>query len=361
MAVAGAGPAGLALAIAAANRGLSVTVLERQEVPVDKACGEGLMPAGLAVLERLGVRAHLAPEDCAPFHAIRYVQEDGSAAEGRLPAPGGLGIRRLALSRALLARADALGVEVRTRCPVRAHERSHDAVVLSTPGDPVRARILVAADGLASTLRRAEGLELSARGPRRYGLRQHFRVAPWAPRVEVHLSPGVEAYVTPAGRQRVGVAFLWERGFPPNPSVASLRARFPHLAARLGDAEPDSEPRGAGPLAQRARSVVADRFVLLGDAAGYVDAVTGEGLSLALVCAEALAAVLPQALVRGATARELASYVRVFRREFRRYEVLTRGVLALARRPRLRRPLVRVLGRAPRLFDAVLAVALGTG
>jgi menaquinone-9 beta-reductase len=101
--------------------------------------------------------------------------------------------------------------------------------------------------------------------------------------------------------------------------------------------------------------------VLLGDAAGYVDAITGEGVSLALACAEALAGVLPEALARGATAGTLAPYVRAFRREFRRYEWLTRSVLALARRPRLRRPIVRLLGRSPRAFDAVLAAALSPG
>jgi 2-polyprenyl-6-methoxyphenol hydroxylase-like FAD-dependent oxidoreductase len=366
VAVVGGGPAGLALAIGAAARGLSVTVLERQALPADKACGEGLMPAGRAVLERLGVTALLSPEDCAPFGAIRYVQEDGSTAEGRLPAPGGLGVRRVALSAALLARARAAGVHVQERCAVVEHRvlgaggAGAGGVELVTPAGAVHAGVLVAADGLHSPLRRAAGLEVAAppRGPQRYGLRQHFRLAPWSACVEVHLAEGVEAYVTPAGRARVGVAFLWERGLPPHASFEVLLARFPHLAGRLAGAAADSAPRGAGPLARGARGPVADRLVLLGDAAGYLDAVTGEGLSLALVCAEALAAALPGALARGAGARSLAPYARRYRREYLKYAALTRPVLALARRPRLRRPLVRLLGRAPWLFDAVLHAAL---
>ncbi|HEY0883230.1 MAG TPA: FAD-dependent oxidoreductase, partial [Archangium sp.] len=107
VAIIGGGPAGLATAIGAASRGLSVEVFERRPGPVDKACGEGLMPAGLAALERLGVRALLREEDTAPFESILYVQQ-GARVEGRLPSPGGLGVRRLALVDALTKRARAV-------------------------------------------------------------------------------------------------------------------------------------------------------------------------------------------------------------------------------------------------------------
>jgi flavin-dependent dehydrogenase len=103
---------------------------------------------------------------------------------------------------------------------------------------------------------------------------------------------------------------------------------------------------------------VADRFALVGDAAGYVDAVTGEGLSLAFTCAEALGNLLPEALARGATRESLMPYERVFQRAFRKYSWLTRGMLMLARRPGLRRPLVRWLGTSPRVFEHILAHAI---
>jgi flavin-dependent dehydrogenase len=168
----------------------------------------------------------------------------------------------------------------------------------------------------------------------------------------------VEAYVTPAGARRVGLAFLWEDGLPGRLGFEALLARFPSLAERLSGAEPDSRARGAGPLLRTARSRVADRFALVGDAAGYVDALTGEGLSLAFTCAEALGALLPDALVKGATRESLQPYERTFQRVFRRYAWLAHGMLVLSRRPPWRRRVVRWLGRHPRLFERMLAHAV---
>jgi len=340
VAIVGGGPAGLAVAILTARRGLNTVVLERSTVPADKACGEGLMPSGLEVLERLGARALLDGNECSPFVGIRYVQEDGSTAEGLLPAPGGLGVRRVALSTALSERARQVGVELRERTGVVSHRRTVDGVELETAQGPVAARFLVAADGLGSPLRRAEGLEVAVSGPRRFGLRRHFKVKPWTPYVEVHFADGVEAYVTPAGAQRVGLAFLWEDGGLEHVSFEVLLARFPRLAERLGGMEPDSKVRGAGPLERVARTRVA---------------VTGEGLSLAFTCAEALGQLIPDALAKGATRQTLMPYERAFQTAFRKYAWMARALLVLARRPRLRRPVVRWLGGQPWLFERILA------
>ena len=274
------------MAIHAAERGLSTLVIERRATPPDKACGEGVMPTGVGELETLGVLPLISPTDCAPFRGIRYVEEDGTSAEGRLPGGGGMGIRRTALVNAMAARARSAGAILRDHSAVLSHRRTERGVVIATEAGSVEAQILIAADGLASALRHAEGLDGRPIRPRRFGLRQHFRRSPWTDFVEVHLSDGAEAYVTPVGLQRVGVAFLWEdRRLQPPISAETLRDRFPILAEKLGGAELDSSARGAGPLARAARARTADRFALLGDAAGYVDAITGEGLSLALICA----------------------------------------------------------------------------
>ncbi len=356
--VIGGGPAGLAAATAVAARGLDALVLERRALPVDKACGEGLLPGGVRALQALGAARHLDPDGWSPLRAIRWVQEDGTSAQARLPGPGGMGIRRLALSAALAARAREAGAEVRDGAPVETHRRdAGGGTVVLASGEEFRARVLVAADGLASAIRDREGLSGHARGLRRFGLRRHFALAPWTDAVEVHFSRGVEAYVTPVGPRRVGLAFLFEEGAAPD--FEGLMARFPSLASRLAGAPFDSALAGAGPLGRDASARVLDRLLLAGDAGGYVDAITGEGVSLALEEAVLLGNLLPDALSRGATRQALLPWEQAVRNRHRRHAAVTRLVLSMARRPRLRRAAVRWLGRAPRLFDALVAGAVG--
>ena len=364
--VIGGGPAGLAFAIAAASRGLDVTVLEARPYPVDKACGEGILPAGVRALSALDLTRRLGPADATPLAAIRWIDAGGpggappATAEATLPAPGGLGVRRTALSAALLARAREAGVEV-LGLEATGHRRGADEVLVQTGDGEVRGRLLVAADGLASPVRRREGLDRPSGGAPRFGLRRHLdvsgRAAPASAAVEVHLADGVEAYLTPSGAGRLGVAFLFEREAPGG--WEGLLSRFPALQARLSGAPPASEDRGAGPLARAARTRTLDRLVLLGDAAGYVDAVTGEGLSLSLGCAVDLAALAPDALARGASRAALTGYERAWRRRFWPYQAWTRLLLAVARRPAVRRRAV-ALGAAQRgALTRLVAAAVG--
>jgi flavin-dependent dehydrogenase len=175
--------------------------------------------------------------------------------------------------------------------------------------------------------------------------------------VEVHFSPGAEAYVTPVGARRVGLAFLFEEGTAPG--FDALLERFPALASRLAGASFDSALAGAGPLGRNASARVLPRLVLAGDAGGYVDAITGEGVSLALQEAVLLGELLPEALTRGATREALLPWDRAVRARHLRHAAVTRLVLGMARRPALRRVAVTILGRAPRLFDALVAGAVG--
>jgi 2-polyprenyl-6-methoxyphenol hydroxylase-like FAD-dependent oxidoreductase len=361
--VVGAGPAGLAAAIQCARRDLEVTVLERASSPPDKACGEGLMPSGLAQLAALGVRERLDPADCWPLKGVRYVQEDGTRATGRLPAPGGLGIRRTALTRALADAAVAAGVRIVWNCHLKEHHCGKEEVRLSTTTGPMEADLLVAADGLHSPVRKRAGLTTKSGEGRRFGVRRHFRCAPASDFVEVHLAAGREAFITPVGPELVGVAFLWDRTrwTPDKESetvFGSLLAGFPELKRRFAGVQAATPVQGAGPLEQRVSATVAERLVLIGDAAGYRDAITGEGLSLAFASATALAAVLPGALGRGGTASALRPYARAHARLFRHYNLVAGAVLAIARRPGLRRPLIRWLGARPGLLDRLIAWGL---
>ena len=350
--IAGGGPAGLAVAISAAINGLSAIVIERRSSAPDKACGECLMPPAVRALEQLGVRDLVDPAFISPIEGIRFKIAGGAFAQARLPVPGGLGVRRIALTEAMVQRARGLGAEIRERTSALRFVVEPDRVITETNAGPIRSRFLAAADGLSSRLRVSAGLQATTYGPQRFGLRQHFRVPPWTHFVEVHLADGVEAYVTPVGPTRVGVAFLWNNR--ERVSIDKLLGRFPALAARVAGATVDSRPLGAGPMARLVLARTANRFALVGDAAGYVDAITGEGLSLALISATTLGTILPEVLKRGATRSALIAYERDCERRFRHYSLVTRTMLAFAGRPALHGPVIAILARHPRVLSALL-------
>ncbi|MFP5333979.1 MAG: NAD(P)/FAD-dependent oxidoreductase [Actinomycetes bacterium] len=338
--VAGGGPVGLAAALAARRRGLGATVVEPRRVPVDKACGEGLMPGTVRVLESLGVEVDALAG--MPFRGIRYVGPDGTTRVSHAFVAGpGRGVRRTALHAALADVAGAAGVRlVTTRVDDVVQDGARVRAALADGGH-LDGDWLLACDGLHSPLRRALGLHGGSDG-RRFGVRRHAAVAPWTDHVEVHWSSLGEAYVTPVGPDEVGVAVLGARGV----SFEGALATFPALAPRLAGCAWTSPARGAGPLRQRVRGRVSGRVLLVGDAAGYVDALTGEGLRIGL--ASALAAV--DALAAGEPRR----YERVWRRTTRDYRWLTSGLVAATRSPLVRGALVPAAARLPRLFGGAV-------
>jgi flavin-dependent dehydrogenase len=202
----------------------------------------------------------------------------------------------------------------------------------------VRARYLVAADGLHSPIRARLGLGVPDTAAPRWGLRRHYPVAPAGDMVEVTWAERSEAYVTPVADDTIGVAILSSvRG-----GFDQQLAAFPALAARLAGRPPVSSSRGAGPLRQRVRARVQGRVLLVGDAAGYIDALTGEGLALALAAAAELVTCL--------RADRPEAYERAWIRVSRRSRWITEAMLAARRRPALAGRVVPLAARAPRLF-----------
>ena len=323
--------------------GKSVVLIERGQAAVDKACGEGVMPPGLAHLRRIGVEI---PESGShPFKGIRYRDGEVVAEADFLEGPG-LGIRRLVLSEQLRNRAIDLGVDLRAGVEALEFTETGEDVALMTTRGAVRGRYLVAADGLHSQLRKWAGIPTHVGPGRRLGIRRHFAVRPWSDHVEVWWADGVEAYVTPVGPEQVGVAFLWSgaRG-----NYELFLERFPELAGRLRN--PSSAIRGAGPFDVQVAQRRKGRVLLVGDAAGYVDAITGEGLNLGFEAAEAL--------VHCTLAGRPEDYEGAWQAVYRRHRLLTRLLLWVANRPWLRRRVVRALAASPVGFQGFLALNSG--
>ncbi len=328
--VVGGGPAGLATAIHGARAGLEVVVAERRKGVIDKACGEGLMPHTLRHLERLAVHPH--------GKAIRGISyRDGSRqVDAKFKRGTGRGVRRTVLHGALIDAAVEAGVQI---CQDEVREISQDSD--SVRAGRWQARYLAAADGLHSPIRRSLGLEQPSPGARRWGIRRHVQIEPWSDYVEVHWAPGAEAYVTPIANDCVGIAMLTSHkgGFDCH------LAEFPTLRDRIdGSAhEPD---RAAGPLRQKVSSRTAGRVLLVGDAAGYVDALTGEGLGLAFGAAESA--------VDCVLAGRPEEYDRRWRQLTRRYRMLTAALLQASAYGPARSRIVPAAAAMPAVFAGVV-------
>jgi flavin-dependent dehydrogenase len=339
--IAGAGPAGLAGAIALRLRGADVFIADALRPPIGKPCGEGLMPDARRALAQLGV--HLEPQDGAEFGGISFVSGPDNVA-ANFPAGPGIGVRRTTLHRLLLDRAASLGVRFAWQTPVVLHPGQ--PATLS--GEPVSYRWLIGADGASSRVRAWAGLDSDQVRSRRFGFRAHYRVQPWSDYVEVHWGPIGQAYITPTGPGEICVSAMTRHlGLRLDQIVASL----PVLRERLSSAAPTSAERGCLTLTRRLRHVGRNNVALIGDASGSVDAITGEGLALgfrqALLLADSLSA--------GSLALYQARHGRILGRPLQMATLL----LLLDRHPRLRSRTLHLFAAQPALFRSLLAFHVG--
>jgi menaquinone-9 beta-reductase len=340
--VIGGGPAGLAAAIAARQRGFRVIVADGMRPPIDKACGEGLMPDGLAALERLGIRVPLG--EAHPFRGIRFVGLDSSAAAVFPGEAAGLAVRRTALHLIIAERAEQLGTDflwgtsVTGICPegVRIGDRL------------VRCRWIVGADSSNSLVRRWAGLDNGRKPKLRYAFRRHYRVTPWTDHMEIHWGARCQGYATAVGRDQVCVALA---SHDPAMRLEEGLRELPTLGARLRGAEGVTTERGARTGNRSFSCVFKGNVALIGDAAGTVDAITGEGLGLAFTQAMALA--------RCFESGDLSAYQQEHQRLMLRPRGMARLMLTLDGRPWLQERTLQTFRKYPEIFRRLLALHLG--
>ncbi|HEX4808611.1 MAG TPA: NAD(P)/FAD-dependent oxidoreductase [Bryobacteraceae bacterium] len=339
--VVGGGPAGLAAAIAARAKGLRVIVADAARPPIDKACGEGLMPDSLQALSQLGIV--LDPDASFPFTGIRFANSAGRV-QARFPSGVGRGVRRPVLHNVLAERAQETGAVLlwgRRVIGIGSHSVNLD-------GETIRCQWIIGADGQNSRIRAWAGLDQRRSESRRFGFRRHYRVAPWTDFMEIYWGLDCQLYITPVSPYEVCVALISRHS---HHRLDSVLEDFPDVQRRLRGTTYTSQIRGAVSASRSLRRVTRGCVALVGDASGSVDAITGDGLYLAFRQTAALA----DALAKGS----LEGYQKQHNRFFRRPALISRLLLLLDEHPWLRNRVLPALSENPAIFQRMLAMHVG--
>jgi flavin-dependent dehydrogenase len=341
--IVGGGPAGLACGILAAQRGLRVSVADHNRPPIDKTCGEGLMPDTLAAMKTLGITA--GDSDAVPFRGIRFHDADSLACvEAEFGKGFGLGLRRTALHTKLAERAAELGVALLWGSRVTLDRNGQ----VFCEGRPVHCKWVIGADGEASPFRKWAALEQTRYEQLRFSARQHFRTAPWSDFVEVYWARECQITVAPIASEELCIAVTSRS---PGLRFSEALTRVPALAFRLRGMSPSNSIRGARASLRRLRRVWRGRFALVGDASGSVDPLTGEGIGLAFKEGAAL--------VEAMNRNDLRWYQVEHDRMGRALRFMSKLLLTMDAHPRLRRRALQMLAAEPSLFSRLLNVNVG--
>lgn len=335
--VIGAGPAGIATAIAASLKGLHVTVVDSRRPPIEKSCGEGLLPSAVTSLQSLGV--HLNSSDGFAFRGIRF-SDERFFASARITRGTGYGVRRATLHQILVERACQVGASFRWGARVTGFDRGGALV----DGERFQCKWLVGADGQNSSV--AKWANLTSRRPRlsRFGFSRHYAVVPWNDLVEVHFGPGCQMFITPTGSDEICIALLSHN---PQLRIDRALAHFPEVARRLQDSRPLTAELGSVTALGRTRGVVGANVALVGDASFTVDGIAGQGLSLAFQ-----QAIL---LTEAFACEDLGRYEIAHREISKAPWRMTRLLLLMDRSEWVRRKVLRLFAGNPALFSKIMS------
>ena len=310
--VAGAGPAGAIAALVLARAGVRVRLLERASLPREKLCGDTINPGALAVLRRLGIVDEVERAGL-PIRGMLVTGATGVSVAGCYgDGVHGLSLRRRELDALLVARAVEAGAELETgvcvRAPLVEESRGDRRVVglaVSRPGGAVthlRAPVTIAADGRRSRLAFALGLARHPARPRRWAIGAYFEGASGSrDRGEMHIRPGryIGVAPLPGGLTNVCVVVPQPRCgalCEPGALLSATVTRDALLGDRFAGARMVAPPLVLGPLAVDTTAAGLPGLLLAGDAAGFIDPMTGDGLRFAFRGGELAAAAALRAI-----------------------------------------------------------------
>ena len=371
--VIGGGPAGCAMAIMLRQRGHDVLLVDEAMFPRDKVCGESVSPEAWRLLGLIGAREAVRRLHPYPLRGMTLVSAQGTTCRGTYRHEGddmGFAVRRDVLDHTLLNLAREAGVEVRERTRARTiHQHAGTVSGVSVEdahgSSRIDARLIVGADGRRSVVARRLGLLREHRTWRKFSVRGHWRgmqaLGPWG---EMHGSvEGGYCGVAPLAPDVANVAFVLDQREMTAASSGleafyrrELSTRWPRLAERLRGAELLARPKAIGPLAIVARRISVPGALLVGDAAGFYDPFTGEGVTLALRSAEIAARVADHALASGTT-DNLSAYDRLRDAATRDKFRLNRILQHVVAWPALADAVARRLAGRPDLADRLVGIA----
>jgi 2-polyprenyl-6-methoxyphenol hydroxylase-like FAD-dependent oxidoreductase len=331
----------LAAALALRQHGFQVTVVDCAIPPIDKACGEGLLPDSVAALKHLGVELDSAAG--YPLRGIRF-SDGASTVTGHFPNGAGRGIRRTYLHQLLVKHAEAANVRL-----VWGAKNVHLCEGgLAVQGEILPASFVVGADGQKSVIRNSAGLDQVKSERLRYGFRTHYKMAPWSDYVELYWGRRGQVYITPISSDEVCVAVVSRDS---KLRLADALTDFPMLQRRLAHVEHGSPEKGSMSISRQLKRVYKDGVALIGDASGSVDAITGEGMCLAFKQAEALAHALRQGC--------LEAYARRHQEIATKPRMMASLMLVMEWHSELQRRAMLALAQRPQVFESMLKFHVG--
>ena len=356
--IVGAGPAGSSAAISLARRGYAVALIDKEQFPREKLCGDFINPAIWPIYQDLGVDHEIFSLEHEKISAIRITTLSGD--ESIVPisthvheTPFGLGINRKNLDYVLVQAAVREGVTVLQRRWIKKILNKPEGWCLHAEHQSVaetcRATILIGADGRNSWVAHHTGLNRNASpGGKTVGLQfrlKNFHKIPG--RVEIHVFPGGYAGLVQLGDGTANLCLSVMRGQLPHNRPADLPAKLgllqnPFLRDLLRETEFSQQVRSTFPVYFPPRRSYAERVLLVGDAAQVIEPVTGEGVYFATASGLIAAQTIDEAFQRGDfSAARLSEYERTFRRAFWRRRKLNRFIQYLVYRPALLQSLIR--------------------